>query len=484
MGGRIPSSRVVLIEAGTWRSRSTPRFRPDCDYPAFGLLSLEAIVRAHGYEVLLVDLVRGSWDADRLQSDLRASPPVAIGVSAYTEGAELACEVIRSCKSALPGCPVVAGGPHFTFLPEEGLDAGAEVVVLYEGEGPLIAVLEHLKAPEALPVDRVRGVAFRRNGKLHRTPPRERINGLDHLPFSPKLVHGQSDKSKVHVLSSRGCPGRCLFCASGAFSGRRARCESAERVFSMLWAAPRVRQRQLVVSFVDDIFTVDRRRLGDVFRWAKDAGLGIQWEARCRVDQMTGPFLRFLADAGCRSLHLGVESADQAVLDSLDKRISIESFFANYEHLLTNGIEPRCSFMIGHHTDTRASIERTVVLAAAIEARGIGVVVLGISTPFPGTPLRERASALGVTIPARNWRTYSTRRPVCTAPGFSSEDLRRALHLFEEDKERVLSAPFLTTGEPGAEEFREQVLNWAERMSRAVRPGPASRADGCRSGRP
>lgn len=470
MGGRVPTSRVVLIEVGTWSSRSAPRFRPDRDYPPFGLLSLAAVLRAHGHEVLLVDTVRESWSAERLRDELRADPPLAIGVSAYTEGAELAIEVIRSCRAALPSCPVVAGGPHFTFVPEEALDAGAELVVLHEGEAALVAVLEHLRAPDRVPLEGVRGVVFRRGGALHRTAPRERIACLDHLPFSAVLLDGQREKSKVHVLSSRGCPGGCLFCASGAFSGRRLRSESAERVFSGLWASAARRQRPLVVSFVDDVFTIDRRRLRDVVHWAREAGLRFQWEARCRVDQLSEPFVRFLSEAGCRSLHLGVESADQAVLDSVDKRISLESFFAGYEHLVAHGIEGRCSFMIGHHRDTRASIEKTIVLAAAIERYGIGVAALGISTPFPGTPLRERAAELGISIPARSWRSHSTRRPIYGAPGFSADDLRRALHLFEEDKERALAGPFLTAGDADAEAFRERVLEWAERMT-AMRRG-------------
>jgi len=476
---------MVLLNAAAAPLEAAARRTPGAVSPPFGLYSLVAVLRQHGYDVLLIELSAGSWSTPRLEAALASpdGPPMAIGVSAYTEGACFALDLIRWCKALYPHSALIAGGPHFSFLPDEALDAGADFVVRFEAEATLIALLEHVKCP-SLALDKIDGLAFRRDELTVRTATRNRISALDHLPFSSRLILDHLDSPRVHLLSSRGCPGRCIFCSSPAFSGRRLRALSAEHVFSVMWYALTQSDHSRGFNFTDDVFTVDRDRLSRIIRYLSAAGLTVEWEARCRVDQLSESFIAFLAEHGCRSLHVGVESADQDVLRSIQKDISISSFLENFPHLLANGILPRCSFMIGHHSDSLRSIERTVLLATAIEEYGLGKVAVGISTPFPGTVLQTNSDRYRIDVVVDKWSAYSMTRPIYVTPAFSQDDLRRALYLFHNDRQLILRDGFLTGTKPTTDLFRDQVLQWAHRMRIVLAGRRASDAERATRTRP
>lgn len=461
---------ILLLAVGPTPPRSRLRPVDKTGYPPLGLLSLEALLRAHGCRTLLIDLMRRDWHPDLLRNEVAATgaDPILAGVSTFTESSDQAYRIGQAVKALFPRCALVVGGPHVSFMPEEALRAGADFVVLFEGESTLVSLLEHVRHPRTFPVEQIPGVAYLRDGELVSNGRRPPIRRLDELPFSPRILSCQEGELRTNLLTSRGCPGRCIFCASGAFSGHLYRRHSSAYVVSLMYFAMTRLGNPARFGFVDDCFTVDRRRLSQVFDCLDSNGIGVEWDGRCRVDQLDPEFVSDIARRGCCSLHLGVESAEQSVLDAIGKGISLDGFLAQFEHMIRVGIWPRCSFIIGHHCDTLSSIEKTLMLAATIEMSGLGAVAVGVSTPFPGTVLREKATSLGAIIGQDRWSSYTLVRPVYSTKEVSVDEVRRALHLFHTDKRLVARGGFLVKNGPPLEDsirFRQRIEQWASRLS-------------------
>ncbi len=377
---------VVLLNTGSDNMTLKKIFRDNVHYPPFGLLNLYSFLTLHGYRVEIVDIYTNALSTQDFLDKMMtlAEPAIAVGISTYTENFALAENLIVLVKKIFPQTKIIMGGPHVSFLPDEAFKMGADYVVLFEGESSLLMSLEHIKYPDALPIENIKGVAYRKDSKTVINPRREYIRNLDYIPLTLQQYDENNCSDTVYLLTSHGCPAKCIFCASAAFSGNKFRMHSAEWIVSFIYYFYQ-KYKPSRVNFVDDNFMVNKKRLKKVFMLLNRLKMKIIWDARCRIDQLDESFIRFLSDAGCKNVHLGVESGDQAVLDSINKRISLESFFKYFKMLVAGGIRPSCSFIIGHHSDTPETIEKTLLLAHKIESSNLGNVAVGIATPFPGT---------------------------------------------------------------------------------------------------
>jgi hypothetical protein len=126
------------------------------------------------------------------------------------------------------------------------------------------------------------------------------------------------------------------------------------------------------------------------------------------------------------------------------------------------------------------------MLAATIEISGLGAVAVGVSTPFPGTALRDQAKRLGAIIGRDRWSNYTLSRPVYSTEAVSADDLRKALYLFHTDKRIVAKGGFLVKDGPPREDtirFRQRIEQWVTRLSElntahGSSPRPPGDADG------
>lgn len=474
---------VILIES-TGSSALREMFKQRYPYPPVGILSISSFLKLHGYRTHLIDLMLEDYSragfAERLRS--MGARPIAVGVSVYTDCFQEGIEIIAAVRQALPGTPIVVGGPHGTFRPEEVLrQTAADFVVRHEGESPIVELLEHLRSPEGLPLERIASLSYRGgDGQVHSNPPRPFLTRLDQLPFPdydglPALRSSYAES--FLFVSSRGCPGDCIYCASRAMSGRRYRFHSAEWIFALAYEYHR-RHRFHRLVFLDDTFTVDRRRARSFCRYLREAWPGAtppRWVCKSRVDTLSDEICAEIAEAGCVAVHIGVESGDQRVLDAIAKHIRLDQVFSALRAIHRHGMRADCSFIIGHHADTRETIEKTVLFAEAIRQSGLGTAVIGISTPLPGTRLLDAAAELGVEITVRNWARYTLTNPIYHTRNFTENDLRRAMLAFDQG----------TAGGPGGvgltaldhREFREELARFlAELAADADVAGEGARA--------
>ncbi len=477
VGADAPSGEpptVVLVNVGT-DSAFKESIRKQYNFPPYGLLSIASVLRAHGCRVRLIDLLTERLSREEFAARLRDAGEgvLMVGVPTYTECLHLALEVARVARRELPAARVVLGGVHTTFRPSDGLDEPAvDFVVRGEGEQTMVGLLSALHY--GLPLSRVPGLTYRGERGLVSTPDRALVSSLDSLPLPAfDLLGDKTGYSKMaSIISSRGCPGSCVFCASRAFSGPRYRKHSAEWLFSLLF---HYHCRVLpidVVNFMDDTFTADRRRLERFHEILRFAGWTKSWSCKSRADSLSEPTIRLLAAAGCRSIHIGIESGDQRVLDSIEKHMDLQRCLDVVGLLNAFGIRLECSFMIGLPEDTKETIDKTLILASVINERELGLATVGLATPFPGTRMAEDAECTGLRLRTLDWRNYTTQKPIFGTARFSIEDLRRAFDAFHREK-ALLKAPAVIS-DADLSGFRKDLEEWATRIhAMKAQPIPA-----------
>lgn len=407
--------------------------------PPLGLLSLAGQMIMHGYAPTIIDFFRDgiTTKASLLERMRRVGrAPLLVGISTYTESIREALRIARTVREAHPSCAIVLGGPHATFRYEEILsqERSVDFVVLREGESTLVELLQHLRQPRSLPLSDIPGLAYRSGQQVECNGPRPYLTHLDSLPLPPMhLVASSLDRSQARslsFLSSRGCPGQCIFCASRALSGDSFRMHSAERLIGMLYLHHR---RSPLVEFVamDDTFVANLKRLKAFVDYLGQLSIALPWTCKSRVDTINPKTLGLLRTAGCKSIHIGPESADDSVLASIDKRITLNRVLDAIVAIRQHDMLPKCSFIIGHHSDTPETIEKTVLLAQAIRDNDIGFAILGISTPLPGTPLYTRARELGLRVLTSDWSHYDLNTPVYETAAFTASELTMANYYFQ-----------------------------------------------------
>ncbi len=423
--------------------------------PPLGLMMISSILKMHGYRVLILDLrmeaLSGSPFEALKKSLTKISNPLAVGITTYTESFSDALAVAQIVKEIFPSTKVVMGGYHATFCYKETLSHSyVDFVVLGEGESTIIELLEYIKYPHHYSLDKIKGIAFRKDDEIVITRQRDLITDLDVLPF-PDYNFSFADLrygNTLPFISSRGCPGKCIFCASRAFSGNKYRLHSAEYLFSIVYYFYKKRPLTGMMA-VDDTFTANKNRVKEFCNYLIKNNVLIGWGCRSRVDALLDEnIVALLSKSNCVTIHIGIESAEQNVLDSIKKNISLNQVFKAIKLCRKYGIRIEASFMIGNPADTMRSMVKTILLAKLIEQNNIGISAIGISTPYPGTSLYQAKKEMGIKIKTKDWRKYNTRYPVFETPNFTQNDLRNFyfyVHRFLSKKETDLSSiPYLS----------------------------------------
>jgi anaerobic magnesium-protoporphyrin IX monomethyl ester cyclase len=406
-----------------------------------GLLAVATPLDLEGYPIRIVDQrTEPDWRAVLLE-ELNKSP-VCFGAGVKT-GPQIryALEASRLVK-AHRDVPVVWGGVHPSLLPGQTLEHDSvDIVVQGEGDVTFPELVHTLEKGE--PLGAVKGIWFKENGEIHKTPPRPFVD-LATLP-SPSYHLIDVDKFKLRNLgldhlrlsSSRGCPYGCAFCYNTAFYKRRWRALSAERTFEEI---RRLRQEFGVrgIRFADDVFFADLKRVRRVLELILENRLDVLLTKLdihvAELDQLGDDFLELLQKAGARALVVGVESGSQRILDLISKKIDIQQVIDFNLRVKKFNMIPKYCFMVGFPTETVEDIKATVALIfRLIEDNEDAIKDINIYTPYPGTELFDLAVKHGFEPPRRledwvsfNWRTVNRKR----MPWISKEreKLLRMLH--------------------------------------------------------
>ena len=384
----------------------------DFKTPPIGLAYLASMLRENGYKVRIVDNVVEKLSLDELVRKIKDS--VVVGITTTTPTFNTALKYAKKIKSTLENVFVILGGIHVSFMPYSALKHEfVDAVCIGEGEYTLLEAVERLDRGKSL--EGVRGLMYKEDGRIIDNGRRDFIKNLDELPFPaydllPLEKYSILGQKLEHfpLMSSRGCPFGCRYCASSRFMGRMFRARSAENVADEIeWLNDKFGAKY--VAFGDDTFTLSKKRVLEFCREIRERGLDVEWSCSSRVDTIDGETIREMKRAGCNCIYYGVESANPQILNNFyRKRIKLEQVVDAVKKTKENEILTVCSFIIGAPMETREDMMRTLKFSIKLDP---DYTQYSILTPYPGTEIYEEAAKKGWLL-TENFDDYTCGKPV------------------------------------------------------------------------
>lgn len=384
--------------------------------PHVGLAYLAAVLESRGFKTWVLDAHPfGEGGLSLLRLMIKGVRPDVIGISSTTSTINQALKAANLVKHTCPEALVVMGGPHVTFLDVDTLTKHSEVDVVVRGEGEetLIELLE--KVESGRPLKGVLGITYRaEDGRIHREPDRPLIENLDALPY-PSFKHLPLDfyrsfglkPPSLPVVTSRGCPFKCSFCVSWKLYRGKWRTRSPRNVVDEL--EHHVNTYGVSdFSFVDDLFTLSRRRVKEICMEIRRRGLEVTWGCSARVDTIDSRLLLEMKKAGCHTIYFGVESRSPRVLKEMNKGFNVEKVVEAFRLCRMLGLNTVASVILFWPSETRRDVEETIKFVKQLES---DIAQFCIATPFPGTRLYEELKHKGLLI-EEDWSKFDIVTPV------------------------------------------------------------------------
>jgi radical SAM superfamily enzyme YgiQ (UPF0313 family) len=304
-----------------------------------------------------------------------------VGISTITPTAPEAFKILERIKEN-SDIPVVMGGAHVTFIPDEALEKGADFVVRGEGEYAMRELVRKLLAGDD-DFESIPGLSCRKGDRIyHNSEPPMAIH-LDDLPWPDLTMIERHEKIRiVPVMTSRGCPYNCKFCSVTKMFGRRYRFRDTKDVLDELEIL-HARSPRASIFFYDDNFTARTRRTKELLQGIIDRGLKLRWTAQARVDVVRDEeLLALMRESGCAFLYLGLESINPRTLEIYRKEQTVQDIADGVMALHRYGIKVHGRFVLGSDDDDIGTIKETVRFARGLKIDTVQFLVL---TPLPGT---------------------------------------------------------------------------------------------------
>jgi anaerobic magnesium-protoporphyrin IX monomethyl ester cyclase len=386
---------------------------------------MAALLTERNYEVDIIDLNVGEKQQSTPDNNWDLVG-ITLDTSRYYKGMKYA-HMLKS-----QGTKVVVGGPHASFMADEILGSGsADFVVRGEGEHTMLELVTALT--EGGNLEQIKGLSYLSDDEVIHNDDRTYLDDLDSLPFPARQLLNMDkyrtsklgNRSITSILTSRGCPYQCSFCASSKLAGTSWRARSVESIIEEIQFVKDTYGYQ-AFAFVDDNFTLNPQRVIELCNEICKRSWDIHWWCFSRVDTIVRnpEMVSLMYEAGCRSTYIGIESRNQETLDSYNKKISADISREAISILKDNKIEMTASFIIGALNENKEMVKDTLRFAKSLNPNTVSFTIL---TPYPGTDLFEKVKDRIITF---DWRKYDGIHSVIRLKHFKPMQLQFTLLLF------------------------------------------------------
>jgi radical SAM superfamily enzyme YgiQ (UPF0313 family) len=390
--------------------------------PPLGIAYIAAMLEKNGVTVKILDSPALEIDHETVKNEIKKYSPDIVAVTSVTPTIESALKTAQISKEACPSAFTVLGGYHPTFTYQEILKNDfVDIVVCGEGEQTMVELVDAIEKGQDL--RDVNGIAT----KNFKTAPRNIIEDLDSIPFPARHLLPMDEYKILNmklttgtIVSGRGCPYKCSFCASSAMHGQKLRLRSAENVVDEMEHLVNDHNIEMV-AFMDDTFTLNKNRVYEICEIIKERGLDNYWGCTARVDTISEELLKTMKDAGCITMFLGVESADQQLLNEVNKKININRIKKTFELTKKYDMRTIASVVLGMPGDTKRSILSTIKFVKTLEP---SYAVFSLATPYPGTDFYLKAASENL-IKINDWSKYTLLSPVLETVDCSLDELKK-----------------------------------------------------------
>jgi len=388
---------------------------------SLGLAVLASYIREKMKNVYIEILDAHALDIpiDKIVEKAISFPWDVIGLSYLTAQANNAYEISKSIKNFRKDAVIVHGGVHPTCVYQEAVEY-ADYVVVGEGEETFLELLKNLRNKKK--IRKIKGLAFKEDGKLVKTPEREFIKNLDEIPFPAfdllpmQRYFTQVGENIMHVvggpripiMASRGCPYNCTYCVSPILWKRIVRWRSPENVVEEIekWIKEyRVRN----FHFWDDNLLLNAEWVKRFCELIISKKLSIRWTGLTRASHINRDqkLLELMAKSGCVGIEIGVESANPKVLLAVKKGETVSEVVKAAMNQKNAGMTPLCTLMafnIGENIDGYY-LQNLFMNKYFNPERAQRLFIGQFATTYPSTEFFLTAPKYGKFL-AKEWRDH------------------------------------------------------------------------------
>jgi radical SAM superfamily enzyme YgiQ (UPF0313 family) len=392
-------------------------------WPPISLATTAAVLERDGHDVRVIDAGATSFPRERLLRDIAQNPPQAViwstGTPSIVDDLALANEI----KNVDARIHTAVLGTHVTVLDKESIadTHGLDAILRNEPEATASEWVANLEAGR--PLDGVLGLTFRSGSGIVRNPDRPFLTDLDALPdpawhlldIDAYRLPLKGDRFLM-VTPHRGCPYPCSYCTAQTYYGSKLRRRSPERVVSEIETNV-ARHGVREFFFWSDTFTIDKRYVIALSEAIEP--LGVSWASNSRVDTIDGEMAQAMRKAGCWMISFGIESGDQALLDTAGKGAKVEDAEEAVRVAQQAGIKVAGHFVLGMPGETHESLEKTLALARRLP---LDFVQFYCAVPFPGSRLYDEAQSKG-WLGSDDFSHFRQDQAILTLPTLAPEDV-------------------------------------------------------------
>ena len=375
---------------------------------------IAAALKNNGHVVRLLDFNVQNID---LAGYILQFSPAVVGLTAMTPAINAAGEIAKKIKGIDPKIIVVLGGVHASAMPIDTMNnfSGIDFLVYGEGEETVKELFRAIEGGRDF--SGVPGIVYRKDGGLIKNPPRPLIKNLDEVLFPARDLVDMSFYKKSHVsrgfsrkyqnilelMTSRGCPNRCIFCAGHINYGASLRFRSFENIAAEMTEC--VKKYGINhISIEDDTFTLNRQLVERFCDFCKEHRL--TWNCNSRVNTVTFDLLKKMGESGCKKISFGVESGSPRILSLIKKGTTLEQVRNAFSLAKAAGIRyVEGTFILGCHIDE--TLEDIGMTKKLIWELLPDFVMLSVMCPFPGTEIYDDMRREGYLPENPNWDDFS-----------------------------------------------------------------------------
>lgn len=396
---------------------------PGAPHPGVGYLS-EFLIR-HEIDNTVIDMRLGYTVKDVIKKAKQFGADI-IGISLLSFKHDTAYKLVNDIKKA--GYTIVIGGPHISTLRAKVLEeCDADFAIKMEGEYPLLELCRGKKPKQ------IKNLIYRENGKIIENEDRGPIINLDSVPF-PRYEKFELERyrSKIMpIVSSRGCPYKCIYCPIKVTMGRTFRFRSPENIFEEIkyWRSKSYGYFQVH----DDNFTLIIERVSKLCDMIIESGIRdmvFALDNGVRGDRINKDILAKMRKAGFKYVSFGVEAGTDRVLNVIKKGETLESIETAVKTSVDLGFEVTLFFLLGSPTETEEDIRESIRLALRYKIKDVRFYNI---IPFPQTELYEWIKKNNYFL--KDPKTYLNDsshwddEPVFETPELSYDERKRLLTL-------------------------------------------------------
>ncbi len=397
--------------------------------PPLGLCYVAAAFREAGAEVILLDYIVEKYAPEKMRRSLEEFQPDAVGTTAVTMNFKGAAEILSDVKTFFPDLVTIIGGPHVTFDSADTLRQypAIDVVALGEAESTIKEFTPQILNRKAW--HSIQGISFLDGETLINNERREFIKDLDSIAQPVRDILSVSRYLAlgfpVSIITSRGCPYRCIFCQGTRMVGHKIRYREAEQIADEIENILALGFRR--INIADDFFTSSKKRVRLLCEEIKRRNIKFEWAAFARVNSVSHELLEMMMEVGCDTISFGLESGNEEMLERVEKHMKLDQARKAAKICKEVGMNVFSSFIVGLPGETKETLQETRDFAEELGTE-FGYHFLA---PLPGTPIRDEIEKFDLTIQSTDWDEYDANRAIVSTSKLNQKQMEEFVAEYE-----------------------------------------------------